>query len=167
MRRMSFAPSFRDSRQRQLCASGILTPERSACTSETMVLEVPSQREISPAISTTWLPSSLLYCLYMWGHRMACASPVSSSMVTNIVPSLPFGCCLATGQPATSTGAPSSSLSTSAQVSTSGASVGRTNSIRCPRGYIPITAYSAAIFSASVKSARRGTLASIEAGSTA
>ena len=45
---------------------------------------------------------------------MRWTSPVPSSTVTNTVPDLPRGCCLATGQPATWTVSPSRAVSTAA-----------------------------------------------------
>ena len=60
--------------------------------------------------------------------------PVSSSRVTNIVPSRPLGCCLAMGQPATTAKSSSPRHSTSAQVITSEGRPGLTNCMRCPLG---------------------------------
>ena len=43
---------------RQSCARGILTPDRIARTSEAIRFTVPSQADIVPLTSTTWLLSS-------------------------------------------------------------------------------------------------------------
>ncbi len=107
-------------------------------------------------------PSSPRRMAKTFAHRISCTSPVSSSMVTNTVPSLPLGCCLATGRPATMTSRPSSMLSTADAGSTSWPSLGLTNSIRWPLGYMPMTLYSPAILSKAVKSASSGAPSSTE-----
>ena len=68
-----------------------------------MTFVVPSHRDICPVTSTTWLLNSLRRLANRSRQMMTWTSPVSSSMVTNTVPSRPRGCCLATGHPATLT----------------------------------------------------------------
>ena len=62
-------------------------PERTARTSETTTLVVPSHRETLPLARIPWFPSTLRHRTKTLGYRMSCTSPVSSSMVTNTVPS--------------------------------------------------------------------------------
>ena len=110
------------------------TPVGIARRSVAMILVVPSQRDTLPVTSTTLLPNSLPLRTNRSCQTIICTSLVSSSMVTNTVPSFPLGCCLATGQPATLTLAPSFSPSPTDVGSTSASSLGLTNCIRCPLG---------------------------------
>ena len=120
--------------QRQSWAAGIGTRVSMRFTPETITFVVPSHRETTPLAKSTRLPNSLRHRAKTRGQRMSWTSPVSSSMVTNTVPSSPRGCCRAMGQPATSTSSPSSASSTATVDSTSEPSVGRTNSMTCPLG---------------------------------
>ena len=73
------------------------TPEGMARRSVAIMLVVPSHRETRPVISTTLLPNCLPFRTKRSCHTIIWTSLVSSSMVTNTVPSLPLGCCRATG----------------------------------------------------------------------